>query len=215
MFKKTVMKNLIKKQREILAIFLYIVLILVLVYVVIIPLLQKITYIKDKIQEEQIKQESNRKHLDELPKFKEQYKMLENVDLEQYLLDKGNAVSLIEKLETLASQTGNKINIAVQEENKNTNVKVKKGEVSIVSDLPSDKYLQLKITLGGDFNSIMKFIKNLENFDYNSDIIMMDIKNRKIISNLNSGNPFSSGEQQGNDGDGKVEAILDTVFYSK
>lgn len=212
------MKNFLKKQREILAILAYVILIGALFYSVVFPVLKKIGQTRDKIQEEQIKQEGNKKHLEELPKFKEQYKSLENVDFKQYLLDKNNAVVLIEKLEALAAQSGNKINITVQDQDLNKNVggKAKKGqETTLTSELSNDNYLQFKIVINGDFNSIFKFIKILENFDYNSDIIGLSIRSNKVKT-MGTINPFSSNDAQNKESsDGKLEATLDAVFYAK
>lgn len=209
------MKKFLKKQREILAVLMYILLISGLIYVVVLPLLSKINNIKDKIQEEQIKQESSKKHLEELPKIKEEYQMIEDVDLKQYLLDRGNEVSLIEKLEALAARSGDKISIAVQDDkNKSVPAKAKKGqESSIVTDLSSDKYLQLRITLAGDFNSIGRFVKSLETFEYYSDIIGMQIRSNKSVTS--NASPFSATKPEENKNSGELEAVLDSVFYAR
>lgn len=211
------MEKFLKKQREILAVLLYALLISGLCYMVIRPLLSKINSTMDRIQEEQIRQESSKKHLEELPKIKEEYQMIKDTDLKKYLLDRGNEVALIEKLEALAAGSGNKISIAVQDQEKNkaAATKTKKGvEQNITADLPSDNYLQLEIVLNGDFNSIGKFVKSLETFDYYSDIIGMEIKNLKETSKTSSTSPFSDAkpEENGNSITG-VEASLNTVFY--
>lgn len=214
------MENFLKKQREILVIIVYVVFVIGLIYAVIFPLLSRISDSRDKIQEEQLRQESSKKHLDELPKFKEQYGMLKDVDLQTYLLDKDNAVTLIEKLEALAAQSGNTITITVQDQDasKNVSVKSKKDQdKALINDLPNDNYLQLKILLDGNFNSIGKFVKLLESFEYNCDIVDMDISVKKQNGSASSNLFSSNGEkpEEPKKTNGQLEATLNTVFYAK
>ena len=182
------MKNFFQKQREILAIFFYVLFILALVWVVILPLLGKINNVNDQIQQEAMKQQSNKQRLDDLPKIQAQAEAVEkNQAALDVLLDKNNAVVLIEKLEKLADDSGDKITIAVQDQASAKTLAPAETPApagaastppdnSLVSKLPNQNYLQLKITLDGNLNSIAAFIKSLESFEYYSDIIGLDIK---------------------------------------
>lgn len=212
------MKDFLKKQREILAVIVYLALIAGLVYGVIIPVNKKIGQSRDKIQEEQIKQETRRKSIDDLPRIQDQYEILENENVSSTLLDKENAVLLIESLEKLASDSGNDILISAQEQSnvKNTSNKPKKGEENKNIVLPNENYLQLKITLGGNYNTIFKFINLLENFSYHGDVITMQIqKNANEIKQKNIFSQSGSGQGEKDGLKGELEGVLDVVFYTK
>jgi hypothetical protein len=212
-----------------------------LVYFVILPLLSKINGINDQIQQENMKQENVQLHIKELPKVQKQYETLqENGDLSNVLLDSNKAVVLIEMLEKLADETNNKIVITVQDKvpdktpakKSATTTSTAKGKsgtpATIIDGLPSTDYLQIAVTLTGDYNSIFRFIDLLEKFEYYSDIIGIQISND--ASSISSGqqtqnaglfnvviDPTASpiannvSENQG----GLLTASIDTVFYTK
>lgn len=227
------MKNFFKKQREPLALIVYALLVFAIVWGVVFPLLGKIDFVKNKIQEENLRQQGSRERLSELPKIRNQFSELEkNESSLDVLLDKNNAVVLIEKLEKIADDSGDKITISVQDQTtlKTPPVTAQNSkDNALVNALPSKNYLQLRIALTGDFNSINKFVKSLESFEYYCDIIGMQIKTSDTTSsNLptvadNSGmlDPFagsgktnavkSTSSSTGNN----LSAILDVVFYSK
>ena len=238
------MNNFFKKQREVLAILVYVVFIFALVYFVVFPLLAKIGNVKDQIQEEAMNQEISRQQLSELPKIQDQYAVLEkNAASADVLLDKGNAVVLIENLEKLADDSGDKITITVDDQNTATTPvvsQVKNADSNtLVKNLPSANYLQFKIVLNGNFFAISKFVNSLESFNYYSDIIGIEIKkddaiNQSSLAVSDSGvlNPFqatgkvtapgsspSSSVQAvpapANIPSDKLDATLDVVFYTK
>lgn len=212
------MENFIKKQREIIAVVAYIFFIAVLIYGIVLPVYGKIGEMKDRIQEEQIIQESKRKSLSELPVISSQFEKIENSTFLNSLLDRENAVGLIESLEKLASESGNEIAITAQEQTntKNTSAKSKKAqEKENIISLPNENYLQLKITLQGDFNTIVKFIKKLENFPYYNDIISMQIqKNTEKRTDKNIFSPTEGRDTIENTGK-DLEGSFDIVFYTK
>lgn len=173
------MKNFFNKQREIIVLLVYAAIIAGLIYLVILPLFSRINGMNDQIQQESMKRESVKLHINELPKIQKQYQTLESSgDLESVLLDKNKAVVLIEKLEKLAEDTNNKITIAVQDNAPAKKAPAKSAASSddaLVAGLPSPDYLQMKITLSGDYNSIVKFIGLLEKFEYYADITAVQI----------------------------------------
>lgn len=218
------MKIFFKKYREIFAIASYLLLIVALVYVVIFPLIKKIETGKDRIQEEKIIQEINIKNIEDLPEKQNQYQILEKAGLEDVLQDKDSAVDLIEKLEKLAADTNNQISIIAQDQsgtNQKNQVSSKNNkktqEISIVSELPIENYLQFRITLTGDYFSIRKFIGVLENFDYQGDLIGIQIKKAQKNDNIKvKSDPFSKDNQvEQQSVEGKLESVLDVVFYNK
>jgi hypothetical protein len=226
------MKNFLQKQKETVTVVIYICVIAGLVYFVIRPLLASINSVHDQIQEEGLKQEIVKQRLNDLPKIQDQYDMLQkNEGSIDILLDENNAVVLIERLETLAQDSGDKINITVQNqpEQKNTQTPAgKKAAVdnSLTNSLPSSDYMQLKITLTGKYNSIVNFIYKLESFEYYCDITAIQIQPDKTSNTpiADSGvllNPFNvsgsatAAEKSIKDTAGNIEASLDVVFYTK
>lgn len=235
------MKNFFQKQREIVAIASYICLILALIYFVILPLISRINGVKDEIQEESLNQEIKKQQIEDLPKMQSQFEILQkNEELLSVLLNRDDAVVLIEKLEKAAESSGNKISISVQDQNQNSQknslqtVPAKKPDAkkpaddTLVGKLPSADYLQMKITLTGNYNSMLNFIGTLEKFEYYADIIGIQIKQ----SSGSGGNEQSSSvgdfgfvKTQKKDDIAKkaeeskieenLETSLDVVFYSK
>lgn len=226
------MKKFFKKQREILTIFAYIGIIASLVCFVIFPLIGKINDVADRIQEESLNQEIAKQRLNEIPKMQQQYQMLEKDErLLDVLLDKNNAVPLIERLEKLAQDSQNKIAISVQEQSalvqKNTlktNKKNAENEKLIIDSLPSAEYLQMKIVLTGNYDSIVKFLEHLENLDYYSDIIGLDMKKVEIENEAQEVEPeVSFGSRRAypakKENNAQIieatRASVDVVFYTK
>ncbi|HAS00283.1 MAG: hypothetical protein US57_C0002G0023 [Candidatus Moranbacteria bacterium GW2011_GWC2_37_73] len=192
------MKNFLHKQREIIAILAYVAVVVGIIYFAIFPLLGRISNINDEIQQEAMKQESVKLHIEQLPKIQKQYEALQaSGDLMDVLLNKDKAVVLIERLEKLADSTGNEITIAVQQDTapiKKTQTKTATTaavEDTLVANLPSTDYLEMKISLNGSYNSIIEFIDLLEKFEYYADII--EIKINKEEANASTANSATVG----------------------
>ena len=219
------MKTFLNKQREILAIFFYIVFIAGLIYLVILPLITRIADMGNQIQQENAKQESARKHINELPKIQKQFQDLQSKnDLMNILLNNDRAVVLIEKLEKLAASTNNQITISVKDNTASKSIPAKKTETTtktLVELLPNPDYLQMKISLDGDYNSIVKFVRLLEKFEYYADIIAIrinksDIATSKEIMLGNSSGVVSTDNSVSSENivSDKLTAALDVVFYT-
>lgn len=222
------MKNFLNKQREIIALLAYAAVIASLVYLVILPLLDRIRNTNDQIQQEAMKQESMKLHVEQLPKIQNQYEtVVNNPDLASALLDRNKAVVLIEKLEKLAENTKNEITITVQEnasvKKTSTKVAVSAAE-ALVADLPSSDYLQIKINLTGSYDSIVEFVARLERFEYYSDIVAIQISKEDEVAASVSNNSNNGMFGQSAVGSGEkvpvpsrsdaLTASLDTVFYT-
>lgn len=225
------MKNFFRKQKELLAVLVYAGLVVALVYFLILPLVGRIEGVNDKIQEESLKQQIVNQQLEELPEFRQQYDALaEKVSLADVLLDKDNAVVLIERLEKMAGDTGNGIaisvaapaNVPAQKSAKSSAAKTNAdAEVSLVGSLPSADYLQMKISLTGSYGAIYAFIRSLESFEYYSDIIGIQMKQEAAKNS--SGGMFSPGgfrpatgaEEKDPAAARELSAALDVVFYTK
>lgn len=224
------MKNFIQKQKELVVISAYIMVIIMLIYFVVVPLVSKINETNDQIQKERINQNMIEQKIAELPKIQQQYNtILEKENIIDVFLDKNEEVGLIEKIEKLAQDTDNKIEISVQSnqpQTKNTdNKKKKKVEETLVSKLPSTDYLQMQIILNGSYNDMLNFIRRLENMENYSDIIKIKIEqtdsNAITNSNFGSANPFvqapsTDSEDTANSVIEKdLKTTMDIVFYTK
>jgi hypothetical protein len=226
------MKDFFQIQREGIAIFIYIGAIVVLIYFVVLPLIAYIDRTKNQIQEEYVKQEIKEQQIKELPKIEAQYNVLKNNEKSiDVLLEKDNAIELIKRLEEIAQDSGNDISISIQNSaaQKNTMTVVKDNaniDDGLIKSLPSADYLQIKITLTGDYNAVVKFIHLIENFEYYCDILAIKINQKEEQNKISeigtkiSTNPFDSNKEKNieetiNSNDNKLEAILDVVFYTK
>jgi hypothetical protein len=220
------MKKFFQKQKELIIIIAYVGIVLILVYFVILPLLLKIKEVNNKIQEESIKQEIAKQQLAELPKIQQQYDILQaNEGTIDVLLDKDKAVTLIESLEKLAEDSGNKIEIFVQNSQLQKNVMVAttktKTEDTLLNALPSSDYLQMQIVLTGDYNKIINFISRLENMEYYSDITGIKITQNDFTGNIEATSLFgsvsinNSNKVSDKSNPENLKATLDVVFYTK
>ncbi len=225
------MKKFLKKQREFIAVALFLLALGMSTYFVVVPLLKKITLTRDEIEENKIKQEIKKQRLEELPKIAQRYTEVssqqEKFDI---LLEKQQAVVLIERLESLAQDTNNKIQIVVvpsDTEPKKATSKTAPKVVSLADALPKQEYLKLKITLAGDYGGAFKFIHGLESLDYYADTIeisMGNITGNDQATSSASGGPDASspfGAQVARNPElvvsdsGHLETVLTVVFYSK
>jgi hypothetical protein len=223
------MNNFFKKQREWIVLVAYIGVVLVLVYFVIRPLLFGIRNINDQIQKEKLNQEIKINKLKNFPKLKEEYEMLlsdgKKIDI---LLDSKEAVVLIERLEKLAEDNTAKITISVIEASatvKKTAASTKKTTVvddSLLKDLPAEDYMQIKVDIVGKYDSIVNFINSLENLEYYSDIINLQVSelepsdkkesNMEIFDSLRLN--LKDDEKITNTND-ILKTSINVVFYTK
>lgn len=226
------MKDFFQKQREVITVLVYIGTIVVLIYFVILPLIAYTDSTKNQIQEEYVKQEIKQQQIKELPKIEAQYNVLKNNEKSiDVLLEKDNAIVLIKRLEEIAQDSGNEISISIQDAviQKNTIAAAKdkaNTDDGLIQNLPSPDYLQIKITLIGDYNAIVKFMHLIESFEYYCDVLAIKINQKeennkvseigtKILVNPFNSNIAKNTEETTNSNDNKLEASLDAVFYTK
>lgn len=238
------MKKFLHKNRELLALLLWLLLIFVGVRFVVTPLLEKISNTNDQIQEASLRQEITKRNISNLPNMQKQFEQIQ--DSNQFLdvlLDKNAAIELIKKLEQSADDTGVKIAISVQDKPVQKTQPVVKNKTTddnlLINNLPSSNYLELKLALTGTYAQIMNFIDTVEHFDYYGDIISLDIKkddtskDNAASENIGvvgvqspgsvSADPFSDKNVSLNnkandkqvDANNDLTATIDMVFYTK
>ena len=227
------MNNFLKKYREGIAILIYAVLVGCVVYFVVMPLKAEITNRRDGLQEEISNKEGKQKKILEIPKIKDQYVTVKNESKDMdVLLKRDDAVILMERLEKLAEETGNEIKIGVLDNDPNGKIsaaakskvksdKNKEPAKTIVDQIPTDTdLLEIKISLVGNFNDILKFIDRLANMEYYFDIIGIKIKKNDTKTTVESPlavpDPFAAKQTGQKAADpNKLIGELDTVFYLK
>lgn len=229
------MKTFAVKNKEVLTIVALVPVFGGLVYFGIRPLLGSIEAVRNEIQEELIKQEVRRVRLSELETIKQQYDKIQGDEEKKLdaLLDRDQAVALIEKLEKIAQDTGNEITISIADTKQSTvqsqkNVKMTKeaDSNSLVNSLPSSDFLKMTLSIKGNYNSLFKFVSVLESLDYYADILVVNVKRAEenkegqtsLSTGSSAGNPFRVGSSSNlikTRSNGEIEASLETIFYTK
>lgn len=237
------MKTFLKKRRELIAIAIYVCVLGAVGYFIVRPLLAEINRRRDQIQEETATQDDQKKQIAELPSIKEQYLSVQSKGgTLNVLLDKNDAVTLIEDIEQLAQNTQNEVKITISQNDPNSRDAIaaqkdaasqkQPGDksVSIRDALPSKNYLEMNIAITGQYNAIVNFMEKIENMQYYSDIISFDMKKDDSEKNpvaqssgVISSSPFSAQGQGAapaapapvSSADQKIAATLDVVFYLK
>jgi hypothetical protein len=230
------MTNFWKKYKISSVIVLYLLAISMLLYFVVKPLFAKISISTDKMQEIMINQKNKENRLGEIPKLKDQFAFVQKKEEElSDLLSGDKAVGLIEEIEKIAGDSDNKITIEMKEDKtknaasvKSESAKKEAKEDSIISDLPSENYLEMKINLNGTYNNLVKFIKKVESMESFSDIILISIAPNKDIAEKagpsGSNNIFiepAAGQakeitsQENIKKETKLDSTISIVFYIK
>jgi hypothetical protein len=224
------MKKFFQKQREVLTVVAYVGFVVLLVCFVIFPLLKKISNVADNAQRDILDHDIVRQRVNEIPRMQQQYQLVEkNENILDVLLDENEAVQLIEELEKIAQDSQNTIVITMQEQDTgmkmlDTTKNKKDEEKTVLGSLPSQEYLQMKIELKGDYNSIIKFIDFLENLEYYCDIVAIQMRNAdsseynrrsELVDPFEESDPSSIQPEESQDIKKNIECIIDVVFYTK
>jgi len=136
---------------------------------------------------------------------------------------------LIEELEKLAQQTGNKINIEVKDNDSEKKRKEKarngtgdKESESLLDNFSEKDFITLDLKLEGDFEGIMIFLNKLENMKYFSDVISLYISKKQEDENSDKSLPtdiFLGSKsdqdisQESNASEFPVNALIEVIFY--
>lgn len=218
------MKNFWKKYKTYLAISIYLIIIGLVGFFVAYPVMRSIRDKSDKIQQKIAMQERRKEKLLELSSMRSQFeeakKQEEKINIS---LNKDNVVVLIEKLEKISEETGNKIKMELsnneQDSKKNNNPVKKSNEEkdSLIEDLPSDKYVKIKIILSGRYENFLNFLNKIENMEFYSDVVSIAIKRASENGPGLSTNPFAKTntlniENVPEDKDAIISQI-EAVFY--
>ena len=201
----------------------------VIVFFVIMPMEKEIQTSEDNIQQKMEDDSLNLERIAKIPDMeKASVSFEENKSNLDIMLNGDNEVDFIKEMEALAQETGNKIDLKIEDNNRqtstsatqvqndsqgdtgasgNTAPSVKKDPNDILANLPYGKYLMFQISLEGDYASALEFIHKVENMNYYVNVISINMA--RGIDEASGGNTvrtdsapslFSSGDNsQGND----------------
>lgn len=220
------MKPFLKKYKIIIAVATFILATGAVFYLVAKPLFKAINSKNTKIQETLADQESKKERLEELPRLREQFEMVENEEGKMIeLFGEDRAVELIEKMEKTAETTGNKIAIEVPGEKDKTGrpkAKVSKEESELHTKLPGKDYLEMIVKLEGDYNQLLNFLEKIEEAELYSDVISLEISAKQEApsgsSELGVVYPASgskAGQERAVAGEPALASAIGIVFYVK
>ncbi len=149
------------------------------------------------------------------------------------VIAKENIVDVVKVMEDLAKETNNTITIDAKDTKIaiNTKAKVvkkdnKEVEKTLLESLPSDKQLNIAITITGSYGNIVEFVRKLEAMPYETDVVGISLsvqaaseKPSQTAVNLFSPSmpspdvsPIETNPVPANE-DLPIRAVLDTVVY--
>lgn len=219
------MKILWEKYKEILVAFFFIAILVGMFLIAKKYLFEGINSNKDEVQEAILSQESKEKRLAGIPAYKEQILLIsEEGKKMQVLLVKEKALNLIEKIESAAQEVDTDVSISIDEngssesQTKKTVNSKKNDEKTIMDELPTDKYLQLKLVFQGDYKRIRNFLKKLETIGYMNDVVSLQIEkfddNERAVSQGGFGSiPEKKEKADVTGGADRLKASANVVFY--
>lgn len=175
---------------------------------VVAPLKRKASENVDQLQQTEIENEMNKEKTARIPEMEKQQEYFqEKRPLLNGFLDSNNEVDFIRKLEALADETDNKIDLKIEETSPNSekktasvnnNKKDSQSEEDIVSTLPYPSYTIVNISLEGDYQGLFNFIRKLENFDYYVNVVSLKLQASAAESenNFAGDSPFMAGSEK-------------------
>jgi hypothetical protein len=211
------MKGIWRKYKLWISLLSYAAAVVLLLFFLVNPLIQKIKQKSEEIQKRTVDNEINLARISKLPEMKNVHETFvqEEPNL-NIIVDSSREVDFIEKLETLAEETGNKIELKILEnytdQNASKSPAVSKGKNiadEIRASLPYGKYLVVQVSLEGNYDNFLNFIYKLENFDYYVNVLSISLGKQAQENTQESGSdPFTpSNANTGGSPDAKSKII--------
>ncbi len=177
-------------------------------YFLVIPLIDSIKLRAYEVQAKAIDREIERTQINKLPEVKKEWTDYESrQDVLTVVLSQADQVSFIENIEAIAQASGNKIDLKIEDPNKNSPSVVKnKG---ILSKVAYPDFFPIQINLEGNYSGLVNFMHMLENSKYYVNVVSLtSVKN----SSDNSGNqnPFANSSSLNNPG-GSEQIVNDSI----
>ena len=216
------MKDIWKKQKILFIVLAYLVLLPLIFTFGVRPLLEGVNKKRIGIEEQKINYEIRKTQISNLPTIQSQLEEIKkDEDALNILIKKSDVLSLIERLEFIAEQTGNEIDISIPEKDtfqeKKSN-KESKDRENLVDSRPNNDYLAVDIKITGTFQNIYNFIYKVENMGYFSDIVSFEILKSILKEEVKSGGLLEKNnpdklEENIEMGDNLLSANLKIFFY--
>lgn len=216
------MRDFLIKNRILLAVITYLTLLFLLFILFVKPLISEIKNKNINIQEKIADSENNQEKISKIPALRDQYELISKEEEKiASLLFRDDVVKLIERIERISEETGNKSSIELAESvvDKKESSKSKKEkeneEKNLISSLSSDKYITMNIKISGEYDNFIDFVRKLENLEYYSDVI--SIKLSKDLEKKSVENPFET-DLSGGDGvntnvKDEISSTISVIFY--
>jgi hypothetical protein len=152
----------------------------------------------NEAQKRTIDNEINQKKLAKIPQMQKTFGELEENNKKlRSSLKKEDQVDFIKKIEILAEETQNKIDLKIIDEGQKDNAKTKVKSESKIK-LPSNEYISLQANLSGNYSNLYNFIKRMENFEYYVNIISISssLEEDKSIAETSNANLFAGNSSE-------------------
>ena len=212
------MKKFLTQHKTAAVIVIFLLVIVPLCVFGIVMLVGEIEQKAQKIQEETVAQENRTERLNNLPALRTQAETIRDNDqtLNVFLAQSDDdKVNLAKKIEAIAADTENSIEITTD-----SDVGKASRQDGAEENAPRpfvspalDNYLALRITIEGDYNSVVAFIERLENIRYASDILSLSLTKRTGVVENKFLDAVPEGEELERITEENVEAIIAIVFY--
>lgn len=221
------MKDIWKKYNIIILIIVFIAIFGSVIYFLVVPFMEKIKVISNNIQAQLIDRELEYSRISQLPQMEEDWRMIEEKQEDlNVMLNPENEVRFIENVESIASRTGNVLDLKIGEnvnakdvsKIKKTEDKSKDAKKGILDELTYLNFLPVQISLRGDYDGLVNFIHMLENSKFYINII--SIKSEKQIdeNSEQGGDVFNTSPGEVVEENNKKEIIIseiNAIVYTK
>jgi hypothetical protein len=185
----------------------------------------------DEIQRSLIDIQIQDKRIDKIPEMENiNAEIQENKKALDVIYSSDEEVSLINKLESLGEETGNKVNLSVNEQAimneknvKKTTTKKNNEEKSITDSLAYGNYLSMQISLEGDYAGLVNYMHRLENMNRYVNIISIESKKvngeerKNMTTNIFDESRAETGNDQRDSEDDKetIVSTLNIIIYTQ
>lgn len=179
------------------------------------PIIRGIVHNSDEIQKKKIDNEINQQGISKIPEMEALHSVVKEKEQSlRVIIEDGGEVEFFKKVESLAVETGNRIEFKI-EEGEAPKKKTKSKEVGILESLPYKNYILMEITLLGNYENLIKFLNKLEKNEKYVNVASLNVSKVEVIEK--SVDVFNSNGRTNSNSDADIKEILqstiDLVIY--
>lgn len=220
------MKDIWRKHKLAILIWGYIFIVIGIANFLAIPFITDIKETSNEIQKKIIDQEIEQSKIGQLPKMGEDWNNIQlKKDATEVILNKESEVGFIENIDSLAIRTGNIVDLKIGD-NTNTkdvmkikaSAKNKNVEKGILDEISYLNFFPIQISVKGDYNGLVNFVRLLENSRFYVNIISIDSKKQEDDSASVSSDVFNASKTKEEKENIKKEVIItniNAIVYTK